>query len=107
MQEMLLLIETRLVQIRKQLHLTQAEFAKKIGVSKKTIINWENGSPPSIDNLKNLCLRVHVSADYLLGIKGYRAIDLSDMDEEDQIIAVALIQCYRESKKMIGKTKKI
>lgn len=36
--------------------LTQAEVAKAIGVSKKTIWAWENGlSTPKIDKIESLC----------------------------------------------------
>ena len=92
------MIKERLKEIREQQHLTQKEFAKKIGVSAKTVINWENGAPPSIQNLKELCFRLHVSADYLLGMKTKASIDISDMCEEDQVIVSAIIQCYRETK---------
>lgn len=47
---------------------TQAAVAKKIGVSRQTLVDWESGKKePKIENLIELCKVFDCSMDYLLG----------------------------------------
>lgn len=50
-------------------NLTQAEFAKKIGVKQSQVSEWLKGkAKPGYDILKSMALAFNVSADYFLGI---------------------------------------
>ena len=49
--------------------LTQAEFARRIGVMAGQVSEWLRGkAKPGYDSLKTICLAFSVSADYFLGI---------------------------------------
>lgn len=89
------MIEEALKELRREQRLTQEEIAEKIGVSKKTIINWENGGTPSVDGIIQLCKRLHVSADYVLGLRSDHVIDIGDIPESDRVILTATIQAYK------------
>lgn len=69
-------------QLRLSHNLSQVELAKKLGVSKQSVSNWENDNiMPSIDILKKICSFFSCSADYLLEInqeKGF-FIETSDL----------------------------
>ena len=53
---------------RVQLRLSQAELAKRVGVSRSTIAMWETGgSQPDNDALRRIADILGVSTDYLLG----------------------------------------
>ena len=53
---------------RKQIGLTQAAVAKKLGIASQSVTNYESGkSDPSIRNLIALATVLDVSTDYLLG----------------------------------------
>ena len=60
--------KTRLVQLRKELGLTQEEFAEKIGYTRTAVSAWEIGrnEPSNSDTLK-IAEYFNVSTDYLLG----------------------------------------
>lgn len=48
---------------------TQKEIAKMLNISESNITNWKKGDNlPSIDILYKLCIILHESADYLLGL---------------------------------------
>lgn len=48
---------------------TQKEIAKMLNISESNITNWKKGDNlPSIDILYKLCVILHESADYLLGL---------------------------------------
>lgn len=50
-------------------NLSQVDLARKLGVSKQSVSNWENDNIlPSIDVLKKICSFFSCSADYLLEI---------------------------------------
>lgn len=60
--------KNRLAQLRKELNLTQEEFAEKIGYTRTAISAWEVGrnEPSNTDTLK-IANFFNVSVDYLLG----------------------------------------
>lgn len=70
----------RLVQLRKELGLTQEEFAEKIGYSRTAISAWEIGrnEASNADTLK-IADFFGVSTDYLLG-----KTDIRNYDEDEK-----------------------
>ena len=60
-------IANRLVQLRKEHHLSQEELAEKIGISRQAVSKWERAeSSPDTDNLILLSQLYHMSIDELL-----------------------------------------
>ena len=60
----------RLFELRKELNLTQASLAKKLGVSQKAIDFWEKGiNEPKASHIIVLANFFNVSTDYLLGLE--------------------------------------
>ena len=58
----------RLKVLRAEKDITQAEFAKIIGVAQQTVGSWEKGkSTPSYELLNKIADYFNVSSDYLLG----------------------------------------
>lgn len=55
---------------RKAVGLTQKQFADMLGVYQKDISRWETGEvSPSIENLREICVRLNITADKLLDLK--------------------------------------
>ena len=65
---------TRLKELRVMLQLSQKELAEKVNISEKTIQRYEKGGNPDIYALAKLSTYFNVSSDYLLGLKGYKAM---------------------------------
>lgn len=60
----------KLMEVRIEKKLTQAEVAAKLGVSKTCYAGYEQGHrKPSVDMLRQLCILFGVSADYLLELE--------------------------------------
>ena len=70
----------KLKMLRESKGITQAEFAKIIGVAQQTVGSWEKGnSAPNYEILKKIADYFNVSADYLLGRENAnKNISLSD-----------------------------
>ena len=80
--------KTRLVQLRKELGLTQEEFAEKIGYTRTAVSAWEIGrnEPSNSDTLK-IAEYFNVSTDYLLGKS-----DIRNMGQQiDDVLNEAMI----------------
>ena len=73
------------------LGLTQEELARRLGVSKGTVGNYESGArtPRKLDDLNSLADYFNVEIDYLLG----RSNSRPEYDLEEQWI----ISCYRNA----------
>ncbi len=62
---------------------SQVALAKRLGVSKQAVSNWENDNiQPSIEMLIRLAELFSVSTDYLLGREAALQVDLSGLDEK-------------------------
>lgn len=65
-------IGEKLLELRKEKHLSQEEVANRLNVSRQTISKWEtNQSTPDFDKIIPLCKLYEITADELLGeVKG-------------------------------------
>ena len=75
----------KIKQLRKEKKLTQEELAEKIGISKRTLANWEDGVSSIKENkLKIMCEIFGVDMPYLLGynnVKNETDLKVSVLDE--------------------------
>lgn len=90
------MIDERLKKLREQNGMTQADLAKKLGITRSSVNAWEMGiSVPSTQYIVELALLYKVSTDYLLGQDKKATIDISGLTEEDIDILYQLIQHFR------------
>ena len=65
--------------------MNQVEFAKRMGVTKQCVSNWENDNVlPSIDMLVRIADMFHVRTDFLLGREDGAYYDLTALTEEQR-----------------------
>ena len=73
--------------------LNQVEFAKKLGVTKQCVSNWENDNViPSIEMLVKMADFFGTSTDYLLGRTEKRVIDVSKLTEQQISCIITLVK---------------
>ena len=71
----------RLKELRKEKKLTQEELARDIGVSKITILRWENGERQiKPDKVQRLADYFGVSVGYLLGYDDITKVNVTDVE---------------------------
>lgn len=72
----------RIGQLRTAHGWNQVELAKRLGVAKQTISNWENGNiQPSIDMLIRLAKLFGVTTDYLLGLDAIPRLSIEGLTD--------------------------
>lgn len=59
----------RIASIRSLRRMRQSDLAAAVGASTQTVSNWETGQRvPRADMLRDLCIALRCSSDYLLGL---------------------------------------
>lgn len=80
---MLYSLNERIKELRIGQGQSQVEFARKLGVTKQCVSNWENDNVvPSIEMLVKMADVFHVTTDYMLGRDQRRYIDISGLSTE-------------------------
>lgn len=83
--------------LREQNGFTQAELAKRLGITRSSVNAWELGiSVPSTQYVVDLAGIFKVSTDYLLGVKATSAISVDGLSEKDIQLVDAVITHLRE-----------
>lgn len=86
----------RICKLRKELGWSQVELAKRIGVTKQTVSNWENENiQPSIEMLIRLAKLFNVSTDYLLGLDDVPHLNIEGLPSNVVAHLSLLIEDYR------------
>lgn len=87
----------RLKQLRQSRDLTQEDLAKRIGVTKQTISNWENGNiTPALDVLITLVEFFHTTPNGMLGYQDPQTVDVSGLSENEIAHIEMLVQDMKE-----------
>lgn len=75
---------------------TQAELARRLGITRNGVNSWEQGlSTPSPACLVDLARVFSVSTDYLLGIDVTATINVAGLSEKDVAVLAALAERLR------------
>lgn len=92
-------IDEKIKTLRLANHLSQAELARRLHVTRASVNAWEMGtSKPSIDCLTDIALLFGVSTDYLLGLKNNSTIDILGLTPPDIGIISQLINRLKQIK---------
>lgn len=90
------MIADRIRELRQARGWTQAELARRMGITRNGINSWEQGlSTPSPGSLVELSRFFLVSTDYLLGVEKLAAINVSGLDEREIAILAELADRLR------------
>ena len=93
-----MIISEKMFQIMKEKGITQAELARRTGISTKTISDWrQKKTNPGADKIMCICIALEITPEVLLLEKDDSALEkqgqiLSDISEEEK----RLIKYYRE-----------
>lgn len=78
---------------------TQAELARRMGITRNGVNSWEQGlSVPSPASIVELAKTFSVSTDYLLGLEPLTSINVSGLDEKDVATLAMLADRLRATK---------
>lgn len=88
--------------LRKSRNFSQVEIAKRLGVTKQTVSNWENNNIlPSIDMLVKVSKLFSVSTDYLLELEDRSFLEVSGLTLEELSHVQTIINDIRKNRNII------
>ena len=86
----------RIEELRTALGWSQVELAKRLGVAKQTVSNWENENiQPSIEMLVRLAKLFNVTTDYLLRLENIPRLNVDGLPSSVVAHISQLIEDYR------------
>ena len=95
----LFLLADKIRHIREQAGITQAELARKLGLTRSSVNSWEMGlSVPSTQYVIELAKLFDVSTDYLLGLEQGATISVEGLSDKEVSVLLELISCFRENR---------
>ena len=75
-----MIISERIIKVLKERNMTQAEFAKQVGISTSTISEWKKRKTnPTVEKIMDICNVLQITPEQLLTGKGGKGIE----DEEE------------------------
>lgn len=87
------MLNEKIKKLRISYNMSQVDLAKRLGVSKQCVSNWENDNvQPSIEMLIKIARFFNVSTDYLLDLDEKDLIDVRGLSETEIAHIKLLIQ---------------
>lgn len=94
------MIADRIKFLREHNNLTQAELAKRLGITRSSVNAWEQGiSVPSTQYITELAVMFKVSSDYLLCIDSSASLNTLGLTDDDIQLVYELVNHLREKNK--------
>lgn len=91
------MIADKIKLLREAKDLTQADLARKLGVTRSGVNAWEMGiTVPSTQFVTALAELFEVSADYLLGIEKTATVSVEGLTERQVAAITEIIECMKK-----------
>ena len=85
--------------LREHAEYSQAELARKLGVTRSSVNAWESGlSAPTAVYIVELSKLFHVSTDHILGLENTHQISLTGLTDEEIHIIYSLLKYFDSHK---------
>ena len=89
----------RIYELRLAFGWSQVELAKRLGVAKQTVSNWENENiQPSIEMLIRLAKLFNVTTDYMVGLDSVPRLNVENLPVNIVAHLSQLIEALRDKK---------
>ena len=91
------MVAERISELREQQNMTQAELAKRLGITRSSVNAWEQGiSVPSTQYIVELAALFGVSTDFLLGLSSEATLSVAGLTEQDVLLVSAVVAHLRQ-----------
>jgi len=78
------MIGTRIANLRESMGISQAELARKLGISRTSVNSWESGlAAPTAQYIVAMAKLFRSSADYILELDKKESVDLTGYSKEE------------------------
>ena len=92
---MLIRTAERIKELREKNNMTQSDLARRLGITRSSVNAWEMGiSIPSTEKIVDLCLVLHTTADYLLGLDKTEQLPIDKYSSHEKELVYSLVQYF-------------
>ena len=85
----------RIIELRNSINITQAQLAKKLGVTRSAVNSWEMGIvTPQLKHIVEMAKVFNVTVDSMLRASNRTVIDITDLSEPEKNIVLSLINVF-------------
>lgn len=89
------MIGTRITKLRESAGISQAELARRLGISRSSVNSWESGlAAPTAQYIVAMAKLFHSSADYILELDKKEVIDLTGYSKEQVKLMHELLKYF-------------
>ena len=89
-------IAERIKKLRCDSDISQAELARRLGVTRSSVNAWELGlNMPTTQYVVEMARLWHVTTDYLLGVSNRQSISLTGMGDEERKLLYLLLNYFK------------
>lgn len=84
----------RIAELRNGLGITQAELAKRLGITRSAINSWEMGlAIPQLKHVIEMSKIFHTTVDSLLNSSQRIVVDVTDLSKKEQQVIFNMVDC--------------
>lgn len=95
---MIVQISERIKELREKNNLTQTELARRLHVTRSSVNAWEMAiSIPSTEKISSLCLILHTTSDYLLGLDEEESLPICRYKPEEKELLYQMARYFDEN----------
>ena len=81
------------------MQISQAELARRLGVTRSSVNAWEMGlSVPTTEFVVEMAKIFSVSTDYILGVESEEMVSLRGLSRDEVEIVLKLVDCFNQKK---------
>lgn len=85
----------RIKELREKNNLTQSELARRLNITRSSVNAWEMGiSIPSTEKIVEICLLLHSTSDYILGLDSEETISITNYCPDEKELVYKLLQYF-------------
>ena len=95
------MIAEKIQELRGQMQISQAELARRLGVTRSSVNAWEMGlSVPTTQFVAEMAKIFNVSTDYILGVEAEETVSLRGLNREEIEIILKLVDHFNRNKEL-------
>ena len=95
------MIADKIKLLRENRNMTQADLARKLGVTRSGVNAWELGiTTPSTQYVMELSMLFKVSTDFLLDMPSTSTVSVDGLSDREIASIVEVIECYKKAKSL-------
>ncbi|MCH5205914.1 MAG: helix-turn-helix transcriptional regulator [Oscillospiraceae bacterium] len=88
----------RIVELRNKFGITQAELARRLGISRSAVNTWEMGlAIPQLKHVIEMSKIFNTTVDGMLNISDQVVINITDLSKKEQQVIFSMIDCLKNN----------